>query len=107
MLCRRLVLLKQIPRISVTQQPRFGTPLKADPVVTGVPGPGDRPGQDDSGMFFTFLLFLLSSHLHFFVGSVPPPARAQSGMECPDTPGDIVDHCVSTFAPCVFLAVAL
>lgn len=56
-------------------------------------------------MFFTFLLFLLSSAL--LVGSVPAPARAQSGMECPGTPGDIVDHCVSTFAACVFLAVTL
>lgn len=110
LLCRRLVLLKQIPRISVTQQPRFGTPLKADLVVTGVQGPGERPRQDYSWMFFTFVLFFLSSHLYyyfFFVKCVPPPARVLSGMECPNTPGEIVDLVASTFGPCVFLPVTL
>lgn len=77
LLCRRLVLLKQIPRISVTQQPRFGTPLKADLVVTGVQGPGERPRQDYSWMFFTFVLFFyhLICIFFFFLFNVSLPQR--------------------------------
>lgn len=80
LLCRRLVLLKQIPRISVTQRPRFGTPLKADLVVTGVRGPGERPRRDYSWMFYLFSFFHHLICVVFFYLSLPSEGSVWNGM---------------------------
>lgn len=61
--------------------------LKTDLVVTGVRGPGERPRQDYSWMFFTFLFICIFFFIRLFL------VRVLSGIEYPDTPGEIVTSC--------------
>lgn len=68
LLCRRLVLLKQIPHISIKQQLCFGMALKADLVVTDVWGLEEASTLDYA---WTLTRFFFIVSFVFFLSASP------------------------------------